>query len=350
MIYFGENVLLRSKINQKKLNENFSSIDPQGQESKAHRLWKWLMDNGPKTREEIYSFDRSYSTVLAKYWRNGLIKQNGELYSAVPNYKFVDVRQIEDKNTELDRLFQNLKEQETNLVNGRIEEYNEYQEAVQERASIKSDLLSKLKVVSKRISSCIDTLEKIIPESDRIHIPNLELGYVSETLAYVSNTFMSLSRNILLFEEDNYEEDFIDNWILMIRDSIHTLNSVKRTLSSDAERIRLRNSYDSDVTQLMIDDRFNLSDKLSRLLEDCEVIEKAFSSLVLIADRLNANKLPSKPPYPYVSINYNKLLEKAHNDNEYKLYKNKIDALEADLFAKIERETIKLNVNFTNVL
>ena len=89
--------MLRSKINQKKLNENFSSIDPQGQESKAHRLWKWLMDNGPKTREEIYAFDRSYSTVLAKYWRNGLITLNGELYSAVPNYKFVDVRQIEDK-------------------------------------------------------------------------------------------------------------------------------------------------------------------------------------------------------------------------------------------------------------
>ena len=81
----------------KKLNENFSSIDPQGQESKAHRLWKWLMDNGPKTREEIYAFDRSYSTVLAKYWRNGLITLNGGLYSAVPNYKFVDVRQIEDK-------------------------------------------------------------------------------------------------------------------------------------------------------------------------------------------------------------------------------------------------------------
>ena len=81
----------------KKLNVNFSSIDPQGQESKAHRLWKWLMDNGSKTREEIYAFDRSYSTVLAKYWRNGLITLNGELYSAVPNYKFVDVRQIEDK-------------------------------------------------------------------------------------------------------------------------------------------------------------------------------------------------------------------------------------------------------------
>ena len=234
--------MLRSKINQKKLNENFSSVDPQGQESKAHRLWKWLMDNGSKTREEIYTFDRSYSTVLAKYWRNGLLTLNGGLYSAVPNYKFVDVRQIEDKNSELERIFQNLKEQETSLVNGRIEEYNEYQEAVQKRASIKNDLLSKLKVISKRISSCINTLAKIIPESDKIHISNLELGYISETLAYVSNTFMSLSRNILLFEEDNYEEDFIDNWILMIRDSIHTLNSVNRTLLSDAERIRLRNS------------------------------------------------------------------------------------------------------------
>ena len=35
----------------KKLNENFSSIDPQGQESKAHRLWKWLMDNGSKIED-----------------------------------------------------------------------------------------------------------------------------------------------------------------------------------------------------------------------------------------------------------------------------------------------------------
>lgn len=80
----------------KPINENFSSIDPQGKESKAHRLWEWLMDYGSKTREEIYQFDKSYSTVLAKYLRNGLIKQDNDLFSAVPDYKFEDVKPIEN--------------------------------------------------------------------------------------------------------------------------------------------------------------------------------------------------------------------------------------------------------------
>ena len=80
----------------KSIKENFSSIDPQGNESKAHRLWKWLMDYGPRSREEIYQFDKSYSTVLAKYLRNGLIKQGNDLFLAVPDYKFEDIKPIEN--------------------------------------------------------------------------------------------------------------------------------------------------------------------------------------------------------------------------------------------------------------
>ena len=161
MIYFGENVLLRSKINQKKLNENFSSIDPQGQESKAHRLWKWLMDNGPKTREEIYSFDRSYSTVLAKYWRNGLIKQNGELYSAVPNYKFVDVRQIEDKNSELERIFQKFKDVKYKNIEDYINKYKKYHEKLMIQTEIIDQFVINLQSMQKKIDSMLKSASYI---------------------------------------------------------------------------------------------------------------------------------------------------------------------------------------------
>ena len=155
--------MLRSKINQKKLNENFSSIDPQGQESKAHRLWKWLMDNGSKTREEIYAFDRSYSTVLAKYWRNGLVTLNGGLYSAVPNYKFVDVRQIEDKNSELERIFQNYKSVKYRDMENSVKKFNEYVEKATEYKNLCDSFKNKLKAIKQKINGCIriaNTIDK----------------------------------------------------------------------------------------------------------------------------------------------------------------------------------------------
>ena len=153
--------MLRSKINQKKLNENFSSIDPQGQESKAHRLWKWLMDNGSKTREEIYAFDRSYSTVLAKYWRNGLITLNGELYSAVPNYKFVDVRQIEDKNSELERIFQKFKDVKYKNIEDYINKYKEYYGKYFAQARAKAQLYEYLQSMQKQVDSMLRSVSYI---------------------------------------------------------------------------------------------------------------------------------------------------------------------------------------------
>ena len=154
--------MLRSKINQKKLNENFSSIDPQGQESKAHRLWKWLMDNGPKTREEIYSFDKSYSTVLAKYWRNGLVTLNGGLYSAVPNYKFVDVRQIENQD-DLEQIFQNYKSVKYRDMENVVKKFNEYVEKATEYKNLCDSFKNKLKSIKQKVNGCVriaNTIDK----------------------------------------------------------------------------------------------------------------------------------------------------------------------------------------------
>lgn len=147
----------------KSVKENFSSIDPQGKESKAHKLWKWLIDNGPKSREEIYQLDKSYSTVLAKYLRNGLVKQdNDSKYSAVTDYKFEDIKPIETQD-DLEQIFQNYKSVKYRDMENSVKKFNEYVEKATEYKNLCDSFKNKLKSIKQKVNGCIriaNTIDK----------------------------------------------------------------------------------------------------------------------------------------------------------------------------------------------
>lgn len=107
----------------KRINER--SLNPSGGESRAHILWKYLIDNGPRSRKQIYlDLSPSYATVLASYIRDGLINLDTStgLYSANKDYKFDDTNANPSNsvtNTQSNEN-PNSNSEEVDLKNGRI--------------------------------------------------------------------------------------------------------------------------------------------------------------------------------------------------------------------------------------
>ena len=70
-----------------------------GEETNAYRIWKFLMDNGPSTAEQIKSIFPAdkHSTInsnLRGFPNKGVITKNGDLYDANPDYEWDDVGKI----------------------------------------------------------------------------------------------------------------------------------------------------------------------------------------------------------------------------------------------------------------
>lgn len=99
------------------------SLNPSGGESRAYILWKYLMDNGPRLRKQIYlDLNPSYATVLASYIRDGLINLDNStgLYSANKDYKFDDTNANTSNSMTNTQSNENPNSKNTDLANGRI--------------------------------------------------------------------------------------------------------------------------------------------------------------------------------------------------------------------------------------
>lgn len=70
-----------------------------GEETNAYKIWKFLMDNGPSTADQIKSIfppekHGTISSNLVGFPKEGVISKNGNLYSANPDYEWDDIGKV----------------------------------------------------------------------------------------------------------------------------------------------------------------------------------------------------------------------------------------------------------------
>lgn len=73
-----------------------------GEQSNAYKIWNFLMDNGPKTAEEIKAIfpPEKRATIaanLAGFPKKGVIIKQGGVYAANPDYEWDDIGKISDR-------------------------------------------------------------------------------------------------------------------------------------------------------------------------------------------------------------------------------------------------------------
>ena len=86
---FKKRLLLERRVKylEKLLNEKTVT---RGSDSKAFKFWKYLRDEGPKTRPEIRKHFGSSSIILDMV-KDGVLFNNGNLYEYNPDYKWDDI-------------------------------------------------------------------------------------------------------------------------------------------------------------------------------------------------------------------------------------------------------------------
>ena len=79
-----------------KLIKNERSVNRLGEQSVAFQIWKFLMDNGPKSSSEIKDIfpsdkRRMIATVQHDMVEKDCIRRNGQMYTANPDYEWDDI-------------------------------------------------------------------------------------------------------------------------------------------------------------------------------------------------------------------------------------------------------------------
>ena len=90
-------LLLEKRLSRiEKLVKNERSVNRLGEQSVAFQIWKFLMDNGPKSSSEIKDIfpsdkRRMIATVQHDMVEKDCIRRNGQMYTANPNYEWDDI-------------------------------------------------------------------------------------------------------------------------------------------------------------------------------------------------------------------------------------------------------------------
>lgn len=90
-------LLLEKRLSRiEKLIKNERSVNRLGEQSVAFQIWKFLMDNGPKSSSEIKDIfpsdkRRMIATVQHDMVEKDCIRRNGQMYTANPNYEWDDI-------------------------------------------------------------------------------------------------------------------------------------------------------------------------------------------------------------------------------------------------------------------
>lgn len=89
--------LLEKRLSRiEKLIKNERSVNRLGEQSVAFQIWKFLMDNGPKSSSEIKDIfpsdkRRMIATVQHDMVEKDCIRRNGQMYTANPDYEWDDI-------------------------------------------------------------------------------------------------------------------------------------------------------------------------------------------------------------------------------------------------------------------
>ena len=90
-------LLLEKRLSRiEKLIKNERSVNRLGEQSVAFQIWKFLMDNGPKSSSEIKDIfpsdkRRMIATVQHDMVEKDCIRRNGQMYTANPYYEWDDI-------------------------------------------------------------------------------------------------------------------------------------------------------------------------------------------------------------------------------------------------------------------
>lgn len=90
-------LLLEKRLSRiEKLIKNERSVNRLGEQSVAFQIWKFLMDNGPKSSSEIKDIfpsdkRRMIATVQHDMVEKDCIRRNGQMYIANPDYEWDDI-------------------------------------------------------------------------------------------------------------------------------------------------------------------------------------------------------------------------------------------------------------------
>lgn len=90
-------LLLEKRLSRiEKLVKNERSVNRLGEQSVAFQIWKFLMDNGPKSSSEIKDIfpsdkRRMIATVQHDMVEKDCIRRNGQMYMANPDYEWDDI-------------------------------------------------------------------------------------------------------------------------------------------------------------------------------------------------------------------------------------------------------------------
>lgn len=90
-------LLLEKRLSRiEKLIKNERSVNRLGEQSVAFQIWKFLMDNGPKSSSEIKDIfpsdkRRMIATVQHDMVEKDCIRRIGQMYTANPNYEWDDI-------------------------------------------------------------------------------------------------------------------------------------------------------------------------------------------------------------------------------------------------------------------
>lgn len=90
-------LLLEKRLSRiEKLIKNERSVNRLGEQSVAFQIWKFLMDNGPKSSSEIKDIfpsdkRRMIATVQHDMVEKDCIRRNGQVYTANPDYEWDDI-------------------------------------------------------------------------------------------------------------------------------------------------------------------------------------------------------------------------------------------------------------------
>ena len=90
-------LLLEKRLSRiEKLIKNERSVNRLGEQSVAFQIWKFLMDNGPKSSSEIKDIfpsdkRRMIATVQHDMVEKDCIRRNGQMYMANPDYEWDDI-------------------------------------------------------------------------------------------------------------------------------------------------------------------------------------------------------------------------------------------------------------------
>ena len=90
-------LLLEKRLSRiEKLVKNERSVNRLGEQSVAFQIWKFLMNNGPKSSSEIKDIfpsdkRRMIATVQHDMVEKDCIRRNGQMYTANPDYEWDDI-------------------------------------------------------------------------------------------------------------------------------------------------------------------------------------------------------------------------------------------------------------------